>query len=201
MLYSSLLILEGCFERPNQKEIGVLSLVVLCRWASLWSWTVGNPACSRRMEPTISRASHYFCGNVWQDPASSDTMQYGIPKLWYLVYKLLTWFRVGWVMTDFAGYRCGYNNMFRFVYMLLFRCSNGVKKNCERNVNVCHAEFRSFCSRSVLIEVPNSISLVYFRWLLQILPLACPSVDADVFYFLGFFHGEIRIPFTTTDNF
>lgn len=61
------------------------------------------------------------------------------------------------------------------------------KKNCERNVNVCHAEFRSFCSRSVLIEVPNSISLVYFRWLLQILPLACPSVGADVFYFLGFF--------------
>lgn len=31
MLYSSPLILEGCFERPNQKEIGVLSLVVLCR--------------------------------------------------------------------------------------------------------------------------------------------------------------------------
>lgn len=128
MLYSSPLILEGCFERPNQKEIGVLSLVVLCRWASLWSWTVGNPACSRRMEPTIPRASHYFCGNVWQDPASSDTMQYGIQKLWYLVYKLLTWFRVGWAMTDFAGYCCGYNNMFRFVYMLLFRCSNGVEK-------------------------------------------------------------------------
>lgn len=31
MLYSSLLIFEGCFERPNQKEIGALSLVVLCR--------------------------------------------------------------------------------------------------------------------------------------------------------------------------
>lgn len=70
----------------------------------------------------------------------------------------------------------------------------------KRNVNVCHTEFRSFCSRSVLIEVPNSISLAYFRWLLQILPLPCPSVDGDGFYF-PFLYGEMRIPFTTMDNF
>lgn len=59
------------------------------------------------------------------------------------------------------------------------------RKPGKRHVNVCQAEFRSFCSRCVMVEVPNLISLVYFRWLLQILPLACPSVDADVVYFLG----------------
>lgn len=98
------------------------------------------------------------------------------------------------------GYEEGDSSTFGGVHVLLFRCSSVVKKNCKRNVNVCHAEFRSFCSRSVLIEVPNSISLVYFRWLLQILPLACPSVDGDGFYFL-FLYGEMRIPFTTMDNF
>lgn len=73
MLYSSLLILEGCFERPNQKEIGALCLVALCRWASLWSWTVGNPGCSRRTGSVVHSTGWYLYGKIWQKP---DGMQF-----------------------------------------------------------------------------------------------------------------------------
>lgn len=57
--------------------------------------------------------------------------------------------------------------------------------------------------------MPNSISFVYFRWLLQILPLPCPSVHADVFHslfgflvgcFFFFLNEDMRILFTTTDK-
>lgn len=76
MLYSSLLILEGCFERPNQKEIGVLSLVVLSRWARFWSWTVDNPGCSGLAETAIPNAGHYFYGKVWQDAVQFPSLPF-----------------------------------------------------------------------------------------------------------------------------
>lgn len=150
---------------PNQTQIGALSLEFSAdEGVQIWSWRVDKNLAVIFMENCVRTTSSMPCNTQ--------------NLLFLCVYKLLALPQLGQALIVPL-------TLFIFGIVLLVRCSSRAKKSWGKATsNMCQAEFGRFWSRSVVIEMPNSISFVYFRWLLQILPLPCPSVDAHVFHSL-----------------